>query len=182
VWWGNGTSKRDAGIPAPLVPLLFLEAAFDMQACRTRPARAGAKRTVAMKLSLFRAVAFVAIVGTAASSAIAQHPRLLKRHGTIYAIRGLENFGGCKDYPPDEYCETYTLVGTIISVDYRKVGPEGFNLRMANGRTKYQNIISDLPPRAEVLIRPGRRVRVSGIMTGNGQVAVPSDIVAVGAR
>jgi hypothetical protein len=135
-----------------------------------------------MKLALFRTVACLVVTAAAASAVAAQHPRLLKRHGIVYAIRGLENFGGCKDYPPNEYCETYTLVGTIVSVDYRKDGPEGFNLRMANGRTKFQNIISDLPHHAEVLIRPGRRVRVAGSMTGNGQIAVPSEIVAVGKR
>jgi hypothetical protein len=134
-----------------------------------------------MKLALFR-IAYLAVAGAAASTAFAEHPRLLKRHGIIYAIRGLENFGGCKDYPPNEYCETYSLVGTIVSVDFRKDGPEGFMLRMASGRTKYQNIVSDLPPTAGALIRVGRRVRVSGSMTGNGQVAVPSEIIAVGKR
>jgi hypothetical protein len=135
-----------------------------------------------MSGKLIRTVMFLAMICTATAAAADPKPQLLKRHGVVYAIRGLQNFGRCKDYPRNEYCETYTLVGTIASVDFRKDGPEGFMLRMANGRTKYQNIVSDLPPGAEMLIRPGRRVRVSGSMTGNGQIAVPSEIVAVGKR
>jgi hypothetical protein len=135
-----------------------------------------------MKFPLVPIAILLAFTSAGASAADPQHPRLLVRHGAVYAIRGLDDLGGCKDYPPNEYCETYTLVGTIASVDHRKVGPEGFNLRLANRRTKYQNIISDLPPAAEQLIRPGRRVRVSGSMTGHGQIAVPSEIVAVGKR
>ena len=131
-----------------------------------------------MRLALFRTATVLAIAGAAASAALAQHPRLLKRHGIVYGIRGLENFGGCKDYPPNEYCESYTVLGTIVSVDW----PEGFTLRMANGRKKYQNIVSELPTAADALIRPGRRVRVSGSMTGHGQVALPSEVIAVGRR
>ena len=135
-----------------------------------------------MWLARLFGIALFATTTAMPSTGAAQHVKLLKRHGIVYAIRRLENFGGCRGYPPNEYCETYTLVGTIVSVDYRKDGPEGFNLRMANGRTKFQNIVSDLPSGADMLIRPGRRMRVSGSMTGNGQIAVPSEIVAVGAR
>ncbi|MDB5691504.1 MAG: hypothetical protein JWO81_567 [Alphaproteobacteria bacterium] len=131
-----------------------------------------------MSGTLLRTVAFFAMISAATAAAAAPKPQLLKRHGIVYAIRGLEDLGGCKDSLPNEYCETYTLLGTIVSVDW----PEGFMLRTANGRTKYQNIVSGLPAAADALIRPGRRVRVSGSMSGHGQVAIPSEIIAVGKR
>jgi hypothetical protein len=141
-----------------------------------------------MKRSLFRTVVFLAFAGATASTAAAQHPRLLKRHGIVYGVRGIADEKNCRYLEHEEIndgCRVYTLFGTIVSVsltpDTRRI--EGFMLRMANGRRKYQNFDPDyFPVAAEPLIRRGRRVRVSGTMAGQGQVAAPDEIITEGHR
>jgi hypothetical protein len=136
-----------------------------------------------MKLALFRTAAFLAAASVTASAA-AQHPRLLKRHGFVYGVRGIAYYSSCKGITVFDECETYTLSGTITRVDYSPLTHrrEGFMLRVTNGGTKLQNFEIILPPTAENLIRPGRRVRVTGIMTGRGRVAVPNEIIALRGR
>jgi hypothetical protein len=133
-----------------------------------------------MKLALLRIVASFA-AAAAASAAIAQHPRLLKRHGAVYGVRGIDD-GSCKGYELLDMCETYAMSGTIISVDRNPVTHriDNFVVRTASGRTKMQNFENYMPRAAEALIRCGRRVRVSGVMTGTGRVAFPSRVVAWG--
>jgi hypothetical protein len=133
-----------------------------------------------MRLALFRTFAFV-VAAAAASTAAAQHPRLLKRHGIVYGVRGVQD-RNCKGFSPLDSCTTYTVSGTIVSVD-RHAGTgriDNFVVRTANGRTQVQNFIDYMPPPAERLIRCGRHVHASGTRTGVGQVAFPDTIVTSG--
>jgi hypothetical protein len=138
---------------------------------------------VAMSGTLLRTVAFFAMISAATAAATAPKPQLLKRHGVVYGVRGIHD-NSCKGFPPLDLCTTYTLSGTIVSVD-RHPGTnriDNFVVRTPGGRTQMQNFIDYMPAAAESLIRSGRRVRVLGTMTGMGQVAFPNDILFLGRR
>jgi hypothetical protein len=68
-----------------------------------------------MKLALFRTVAFL-IAAAAASTAVAEHPRLLKRHGIVYGVRDIAYHRGCKGAFPGDSCEVYRASGKIMGV------------------------------------------------------------------
>jgi hypothetical protein len=131
-----------------------------------------------MKLALFRTVALLAMT-SAAGSAPAAH--LLKRHGTVYGVRDIDD-SSCKGYEALDLCEPYRLSGTIVSIDRNADTHriDNFIVRTASGRMKMQNFENHMPTVAEALIRCGRRVRVSGVMTGMGRVAFPSQVVVWG--
>ena len=167
-----------AAAPLPDVLLLFPISAGD-NSIASRWVKASAKE-LAMKLAFFGTVAFLAIAAAAASAAVAAHPRLLKRHGVVIGVRIDDS--SCKGFEALDMCETYTLSGTIISVDHNAETHriDNFVLRTAGGRTKMQNFENYMPRAVEALVRCGRHVRVSGVMTGMGRVAFPGRVVVWG--
>lgn len=124
-------------------------------------------------------VAAFAIACVAASAAPAPKPQLLKRQGVVYGVRGI-NYGGCEAYRREDVCRPYKISGTIVSIfhnpDFHQI--DGFTLRTDSGRSDMQNIDAKYFPRAALsLLRPGRRVRVSGVRTGEGRVSAPTEII-----
>jgi hypothetical protein len=133
-----------------------------------------------MKLASFRTAAFLVFAAVVAVPAVAEHAKLLKRHGVVYGVRDFAYQRGCKGVPRGDACEVYKMSGTIVSVrrdpDTRRT--TSFMLRMPNGRTQLQNLdVAHFPVAADHLIRQGRRVHVSGSMSGQGRVAAPDEIV-----
>ncbi|MEA3002183.1 MAG: hypothetical protein QOH81_971 [Sphingomonadales bacterium] len=134
-----------------------------------------------MSGTLLRTIAFFAMISAATAAAAAPKPQLLKRHGIVYGVRGIDPFLDCKGVDPLALCRAYSLAGTIGSVEYymdtQRIS--GFMLRTRSGRREMQNVDPwDLPLGAYSLIRPGRRIRVRGTIMGMGHVETPSEIIA----
>ena len=145
--------------------------AIDWRSCRQ-------KRTVVMRLPFLRPAAFLLLTALASSAAVPQHPRLLKRHGAVYGVRGIALFANCEG--AHDLCHPYHTSGTILWVTHEPASSriDGFMLATADGGRKFQNIDpAHLPLAAARLIRRGRRVRVSGTMAGVMQAAAPYEIV-----
>ena len=133
-----------------------------------------------MKYALFRIVSFVAFAGAAASTAAAQHPRLLKRQGIVYGVLGVDFMSNCKGAGAFDQSEVYQVSGTVESVGYYMKTHliSNFTLRTRGGRREVQNVDPwDFPKGAYGLIQPGRRVRVRGILTGMGRIASADEII-----
>ena len=136
-----------------------------------------------MRRPLIPVIVLLGCTGASAFAADVPHAQILKRHGVVYGVRGIAQVKDCKYLEHEEMsdgCHLYASSGTIVSVSTdpytRRI--DGFMLRMANGRTQFQNFDPNyFPVAAKGLIRRGRRVRVSGTMAGQGQVAAPNEII-----
>jgi hypothetical protein len=140
---------------------------------------------LAMKLALFRGVAFLFVAAAGASAAVAEHPRLLKRHGVVYGVSELDSFLNCKGTEPLDQCVPYVLTGFVESMEYYGKTPQisGFVIRTKGGVKLTQSVLPwDLPREAYGLIRPGRLLRIRGTFMGTSQSGNASEIIAVTGR
>ena len=128
-----------------------------------------------------RGVALAIMAASIASAAPApgHKAQLLRRHGIIYGVRGI-NYGGCEAAEAEDVCRPYKLFGTIVAVFHNPDSHrmEGFTVRTSSGRREMQNVDPQYFPAAALgLIRRGHRVRVSGVWTGEGRIAAPTEII-----
>src|SRR3954471_19622066 len=141
---GEGEKASLATLSAPRTALirLFFHCSGSALVISSSAWGGACEGTVVMKLASFRTATFLVFAAVVAVPAVAEHAKLLKRHGVVYGVRDFAYQRGCKGVPRGDACEVYKMSGTIVEVrrhpDTRRI--DGFVLRMRNGRTQLQNI------------------------------------------